>query len=100
MIDTKKEKPIPLSDAAKSLRSRPVSRATIYRWATGGIRGVRLEVIPVGGSLCTTEDALQRFYERLSEAKRSRPFTTQKRTAKQRERAAKEAGKKLAARGA
>ena len=41
--------------------------ATLYRWAARGLRGVRLETIQVGGSLCTSEEKLQLFFNRLSE---------------------------------
>jgi hypothetical protein len=30
------------------------------------VRGIRLEVIRVGGTLCTSVEALQRFFERLA----------------------------------
>ena len=35
-------------------------------WARNGIRGVRIETIRVGGTLCTSLEALQRFFDRLS----------------------------------
>ena len=41
---------------------------TIYRWATKGMRGFRLETIRIGGTLCTSHEALQRFFDRLTEA--------------------------------
>jgi hypothetical protein len=45
--------------------------ATIYRWARHGARAedgiaVRLETIRVGGTLCTSIEAIQRFCERLT----------------------------------
>lgn len=40
--------------------------STIYRWAKTGLRGVRLETIRIGGALCTSLEALQRFCDRLS----------------------------------
>lgn len=39
----------------------PVSPVTLWRWATCGIRGVRLETIKVGSRNCTTFEALERF---------------------------------------
>ncbi len=42
----------------------------LYRWATEGLRGVHLETIQVGGTLCTSIEALQRFFERLGQRER------------------------------
>src|SRR4051812_46757942 len=44
--------------------------ATLYRWATSGLRSkagetVTLETMPSGGGLATSESALLRFFERL-----------------------------------
>jgi Protein of unknown function (DUF1580) len=71
MIDIKHETLITLSEAAKFVprrrRGRKVSISTIYRWASpAGHRGVRLEALRVGGSLCTSVEALQRFFNRLT----------------------------------
>lgn len=38
--------------------------STLYRWAMRGIGGVRLETIRVGGVMCTSREALQRFFNR------------------------------------
>jgi hypothetical protein len=40
--------------------------ATIHRWATRGLRGVRLEFAQVGGTRVTSEEALQRFFDALA----------------------------------
>jgi hypothetical protein len=48
------------------LRGRHVAVSTLYRWSTVGLRGVRLETIQVGGTRCTSVQALRRFFERLS----------------------------------
>jgi hypothetical protein len=45
--------------------------ATIYRWARYGVRAddssiVRLETIRAGRTLCTSVEAIQRFYQRLT----------------------------------
>ena len=40
--------------------------ATVYRWAKRGLRGVVLETLQVGGTLCTSHEALQRFFEALT----------------------------------
>jgi hypothetical protein len=55
-----------------SLRSgKPVSPSTIWRWSTTGCRArngqrVRLETIKIGGSTCTSAEALDRFFRALS----------------------------------
>ena len=64
------ENVVTLLRAAKSLpelrRGRRPHVSTLYRWASAGVRGVRLETMRVGGTLCTSLEALQRFCERLS----------------------------------
>lgn len=72
MIDFERETVYPLKEAAGFLPRRRAGRkthpATLFRWHSPGLRGVRLEVIRVGGSLCTSREALQRFFDRLTEA--------------------------------
>jgi hypothetical protein len=70
MIDITTEEVLTFSKAAARLpERRKGSRphlATFYRWAERGIRGVRLESIQIGGTRCTSTQALQRFFDRLS----------------------------------
>jgi hypothetical protein len=70
MIDTIHESPIPFRQIANELPRRRGGRkthvATLYRWATAGCRGVVLESIQIGGTRCTSREALQRFFERLT----------------------------------
>ncbi len=71
MIDIKREKLITLVEATKVVpcrrRGRKPHVSTLYRWASPrGHRGVRLETIRVGGSLCTSTEALQRFFDLLT----------------------------------
>ncbi len=70
MIDLATEEILTLADACSRLpRRRAGSQphpATLYAWARKGYRGVRLETIRVGSSLCTSVQALQRFFDRLS----------------------------------
>lgn len=73
MIDIKFEKLITLVEATKFVprrrRGRKPHVSTLYRWASPrGHRGVRLETIRVGGSLCTSAESLQRFFDRLTSA--------------------------------
>jgi hypothetical protein len=70
MIEHKKETLLTLTEAAARLPRRrggkKVSPATLYRWASPGCRGQRLEVLQVGGTKCTSLEALQRFFDRLT----------------------------------
>jgi hypothetical protein len=60
-----------LTNATKFLPSRrgdrPPHVSCLFRWARHGLRGVRLETIRVGGTLCTSKEALERFFARLAE---------------------------------
>lgn len=73
MIDFTRENLLTLQNAAASKllpKRRGDSRphvTTLYRWAQRGIRGVRLETLKVGGTLCTSTEALQRFFNQLSD---------------------------------
>ena len=59
-----------LADAARILPKRRGGRrvhvATVYRWISHGCKGVKLEALQVGGTLCTSREALQRFFDRLT----------------------------------
>lgn len=70
MIDIKREEVITLGEAARRLpcrrKGKATNVATLYRWASAGLHGERLEVIRVGGSLCTSVEGLQRFFNRLT----------------------------------
>jgi hypothetical protein len=101
---------LPPAEAAKELprrrRGRRTHVSTLYRWMTSGCRGVVLESIQVGGTRCTSKEALMRFFERLSHpdpagrvGSHAGPTPT-RRTAAQRQRDSARAGRKLAERGA
>ena len=70
MIDLKNETVLSFTSATKHLPHRRAGKkphvATLYRWSTRGVRGVTLETIQVGGTRCTSIEALQRFAEHLS----------------------------------
>lgn len=69
-IDFQTEEVVALRDAAKMLPPRHGGKNThvssLYRWAGKGLRGVRLDTIKIGSVVCTSSEALQRFFERLS----------------------------------
>jgi hypothetical protein len=78
MIKVKIERVFPLGRPPEYLPERRGGkrphRTTLYRWATAGVRAndgavVQLETIRVGGTLCTSAEALQRFFERLTESR-------------------------------
>lgn len=83
MIDIRNETVLSLTDAGRHLPRRRAGKrphvATLYRWVQHGVRGVKLEAIQVGGTLCTSLEALQRFCERLTGADSAQPQTTRTR---------------------
>src|SRR3954452_15249422 len=74
MIDSGSESLLTLAQAAEQLPRRRKGRkthvSTLYRWTTAGCRGVRLDTIQVGATRCTSREALQRFFEQLSQRSR------------------------------
>lgn len=70
-IDIQAETVIKLSEATSLVprlrRGRETHVSTLHRWASRGLRGVQLETLQVGGTRCTSREALQRFFEALSE---------------------------------
>jgi hypothetical protein len=69
-IDTLIETPVTLGAATKFIPKRRAEKKcaveTVYRWSTHGCRGVVLETIQIGGTRCTSREALQRFFDRLT----------------------------------
>jgi hypothetical protein len=111
VIDSTSENLLTLAQATASLPPKPsgkmINLATLYRWTIRGVRGVQLESIQVGPTRCTSKQALQRFFERLSadahlEAAVGPPpsGTLGARAAAKRAQAAAKAGKVLEAMGA
>lgn len=48
---------------------RPINIATISKWASQGVRGVFLEVVHVGATVCTSREAVSRFFAAVADAK-------------------------------
>jgi hypothetical protein len=73
MLDIQSEEIISLQEAAGRLPRRRGGKrphvATVYRWTSQGCRGIRLEVCQIGGTRCTSLEALQRFVDRLTAAR-------------------------------
>lgn len=74
-IQLGRDKLLTFTEAASLIPKRRAGRkthiSTLYRWATRGIRGVVLESIKIGGTSCTSMEALQHFFERLSHGQQS-----------------------------
>ncbi len=68
-IDVFEENLLTFGEVTKILPRRKAGKkahtSTIYRWATRGLRGICLETVQIGGSLCTSKEALQRFFDNL-----------------------------------
>jgi len=71
MIDIATEELLALKDVSALLPRRRKGRrptfSCVWRWATTGCRGVKLETVRIGSTLCTTRGALQRFFRCLSQ---------------------------------
>ena len=74
-FDPTAEAPIPLKDVPrlpwlkKFLRAgsgRKLAFSTLWRWTHTGIDGVKLETVRIGDTLCTSEEALKRFFCRTT----------------------------------
>jgi hypothetical protein len=69
-IDLTRDEVFPLTTAAGRLPSvrggRSVHVGTLHRWARKGVRGIRLDVIQLGGTLCTSQRSLREFFEALT----------------------------------
>ena len=62
---------VPLRQACRLLPSlrgggRP-HVSTLHRWASRGCRGVRLETVVIGGTRCTSREAMGRFFDALNQ---------------------------------
>ena len=71
-IDIRAEEIFSLTAATKlpCFRNRrggkPINVSTLWRWATTGVRGIKLETIMAGGSRATSLAAIERFFEALT----------------------------------
>jgi hypothetical protein len=69
-IDPLSDELLTLPQAAVILPRRregsKVSASTLWRWYTRGSRGVRLEIVKVGGQTYTSREALRAFIEARS----------------------------------
>ena len=72
MIDPLNENVISLNEACKLLPTRRRGKrphlSCLYRWTTTGCRGIVLESVQIGGTRCTSVEALARFFNALTRA--------------------------------
>jgi hypothetical protein len=70
-IDVIQDKLLTLSQAAQHAKpgDRRLAPSTIWRWYRKGIAGVKLETICLGGTRLTSAEALQRFFNGVTEAR-------------------------------
>lgn len=91
MIDTEHENILSFTAAAKLLPSRP-NVATLWRWRTAGIHGIKLETFLCGGRRMTSREALSRFFAATTAAADGEPIRSE--TPRHRERAIDRAEKR------
>lgn len=76
-IDAARESVLSFGEAARYVGklkgAKAVAFQTLFRWATKGCRGVVLESICIGGTRCTSKEALQRFFDGVTRARASAP---------------------------
>jgi len=106
MIELGKEDLLSLAEAARTIPPIDGKRphmSSIWRWIHVGIRGVHLEHLRIGRRVVTSREALQRFFQTLSEtpvqARQYQPRQPKPRTEKQRQAAIAKAVENLKARG-
>lgn len=98
-IDPTTESLLSLTEAAKSLPPRRGGKrphvSCLYRWTKTGCKGVILESLQCGGTRVTSQEALARFFERLTYADSPQPV----RSPAQRRRAVEAAERELEQQG-
>jgi len=55
------DKLVPLNAACEELFNPPISRPTINRYSSIGVRDVKLRTVLIGGTRCTTASEVKRF---------------------------------------
>ena len=80
MIDVFSEEVVSLTDAARLCPRRRSGKkphvSCLYRWTTTGCKGVVLESIQIGGTRCTSHQALARFFKQLTAVAAAEPSLT------------------------
>jgi hypothetical protein len=103
MVSLVSEILVSLLEASKSLPRRRAGKrpniATLYRWTNEGVRGIRLEFLQVGGTRCTSKEALQRFFDALTAQAEPHPVASPPRQTRQRRQQIEAAERRLATAG-
>lgn len=74
-IDAIRDHLVEMGDVPRVLEEtikKRLNLATLYRWQSRGIAGIKLETILVGGKRFTTVEALNRFFAQSTLAKQGR----------------------------
>ena len=103
-IDPNSETLVSFFQAGKDLPRRRAGKKThvscFYRWTNAGCRGVILESIQVGGTRCTSKEAITRFFDALTvQAKTERSIPEPPRPTSSRRKQIQAAERKLARAG-
>lgn len=79
-IDPDSEELITLQQATTKFPGRRrIGIATLFRWASTGVRGVKLETLHVGRSRFTSVEAIGRFIQAQNQGSSPQPVVTAKR---------------------
>ena len=84
-IDPQNERLLSLAEAARAVPPIDGKRphiSTVWRWIRKGSKGVRLSHARVGHRICTSEEALGRFFVDLAKADETPAPVTSKRPSK------------------
>jgi hypothetical protein len=78
MLDLQNEELFRFKEAVKLIpknNGKTAHLSILYRWSSVGLKGVRLEFVQAGGTRCTSREAIQRFFNRLTEAESPAPIS-------------------------
>src|SRR5262245_21579144 len=99
-IDVLTEQLFSLTEAAELMPARRKGRrlhvSCLYRWSTAGCRGVILETVSVGGTRCTSREAVVRFIEAVTAVRRGKQPAALPRSPSRHQAAAAKAKQELA----
>ncbi len=87
-----------LSDAFEKKTGRRPNPCTTWRWSAKGVKGVKLQVLFVGGTRLTTEEWVQDFIDAVSRVNMAKHEAAPVLPPRQQELLAEKAAKKLAKR--
>lgn len=72
------EQYIPLTEVPQRIpfrrNGKVIHISTVWRWATRGVRGCRLETWRIGGATCTTQVAIDRFIRSMNQSDKPKPI--------------------------